>query len=94
MLILAQEVALKFRKNTKVHWEYTHITRHVITSLKVVRRTSSVERTLHCGNGWVVIRVVVMMVEPRINLDDVLTNTWLVLRHVYKGEIEWRLNDM
>ncbi|CUS50080.1 hypothetical protein MGWOODY_XGa991 [hydrothermal vent metagenome] len=38
--------------------------------------------------------MVVMMVEPRINLDDVLTNTWLVLRHVYKGEIEWRLNDM
>jgi len=33
-------------------------------------------------------------VGPRINLDDVVTNTWLALRYVYKGEIEWRLNDM
>ena len=88
MLILAQEVALKFRKNTKVHWEYTHITRHVITSLKVVRRTSSVERTLHCGNGWVVFQVVVMMVELGINLDDPVTSTWLVRRSVYNGEIK------
>ena len=88
MLILAQEVALKFRKNTKVHWEYTHITRHVITSLKVVRRTSSVERTLHCGNGWVVFQVVVMMVELGINLDDPVTNTWPVRRNVYNGEIK------
>jgi hypothetical protein len=29
---------------------------------------------LHCGNGWVVFRVVVMMVGPGINLDDLVTS--------------------
>ena len=29
---------------------------------------------MHCGNGWVVFRVVVMMVGPGINLDDLVAS--------------------